>query len=820
MLHYSKRKEVNRRWLQDQSNFTSEDFVPNEDTYVAITFRKRGHTQQSRKMMDKQLQKYFDKADEASINQTRELSNNWRNLKTTYDSFMNLSPNERRRTDTANMRGYQLDRSGRILYSFEDNCVYNVRIGEQFNKIIVISKNHDLTTMEKRSVFDNPFLYEPVSPYRIQWPRADIKDQAQLSLIQIEQTLGQVSDAFKNISSATDAFSTTMSKTMADFSSSVNNMAQQNVQIQQNFEKLINKQESVTTGDELPSDAYIERYGRGTVWYHEDGHKPDGTQKMKYYTRGSKGYREKVDMFGWIDDGKFIYNPTVEAQKQPVQPITVNNTVQQENTAITPVINNLLTQLNEIITQMSSFDIVANMSNMYTAIIQAAADIRTKVEEGLSSTDTKFTDFITKTSETLDNILATVNTKLKSVDYDTSLKQLSDSYQSLAKSIKDSEDNWGQKIMDVINKQNALFKKTEEHLQQSAAAARPNQEAIVPKIEVNATAELSPNAEQEITSIKELFTTLNEQYASYLQQVQQINTQLAGLTSITSTTNLLVDINTSINNSRAFYQNLLNNIETKLLESHGETRQLLTNGQAQNRQMLTDIQQNVSDGMTNLGNTIAQNNQLTNMQTVMLNQIGVNTERMLAQQAYNAWLIENGFKYAATIQDQIYNAYKALCDRPITPKYLIDDEVPIQNNLLRDIPDNVKIEVLEDANQIVPAESVEIVQRNGIDDLEQLRDQYVFFMNIMTNYLFDQDFINFAKRIGFVKIFNAYIQRNSNPELFNIFIQLANRKVLTESDYQLMEQLFNSIPCDMDVNIENLINKTAADVYNMWNVTP
>ena len=818
MLHYSRRKEVNRRWLQDQSNFTPDDFIPNEDTYVSIAFRKRNNTQHSRKMMEKRMQKYFDQADEAAINQTRELSNNWRNLKTTYDSFMNLTPNERRRTDTVNMRGYQLDRSGRILYSFEDNCVYNVRIGEQFNKIIVISKNHDFTTMEKRSIFDNPFLYEPVSPYRVQWPRADIKDQAQLSLVQIEQTLGQVSDAFKNISSATDAFSTTMSKTMADFSSSVNNMTQQNIQIQQNFEKLINKQESETTGDELPSKIYLAKYGRETVWYHPDGHKPDGTEKMNYFTRGSKAYREKVDTFGWIDDGKFIYNPSVESQRQPVQPITVNNTVQQENTAIIPVINNLqavITQLNETITQMSSFDIVANMSRMYTAVIQAAADIRTKVEEGLSSTDTKFTDFITKTSETLDNILASVNTKLVSADYDDSLKQLSDSYQSLAKSIKDSEENWSQKILDVINNQNALFKKTEQQLQQSAVAARPNQDAIVPKIDVRA--ELSASAEQEITTIRELFTTLNEQYASYLQQVQQINTQLAGFTSITSTTNLLADINTSINNSRAFYQNLFNNIETKLLESHGETRQLLTNGQAQNRQMLTDIQQNVSDGMTNLGNTIAQNNQLTNMQTVMLNQIGVNTERMLAQQAYNTWLIENGFEYAATIQDQIYNAYKALCDRPITPKYLIGDEVSVQNNLLRDIPDNVKIEVLEDANQIVPAESVDIVERNGIDELEQIRDQYVFFMNIMTNYLFDQDFLNFINRIGFLKIFNAYLQRNSNPQLFTIFIQLANRKVLTEEDYELMEQLFNSIPCNIDVNIDNLLNKTAADVHNMWN---
>ena len=83
--------------------------------------------------MDKQMQKYFDKADEALLN--KEMSDRWRNLKSTFDSYMNLTVNERRRTSIANMRGYQLDKNRKILYSFEDNCAYNIKITDLFNNI-------------------------------------------------------------------------------------------------------------------------------------------------------------------------------------------------------------------------------------------------------------------------------------------------------------------------------------------------------------------------------------------------------------------------------------------------------------------------------------------------------------------------------------------------------------------------------------------------------------------------------------------------------------------------------------------------------------
>ena len=813
MLHYS-RHTVKRKWIQDSSNFSANDFAPNDDTYVSISFRKRPHLPKTRKMMDKRIQKYFDKAEQDAINQTRNMSERYNNLRSVYDAYMNLSVNQRRKVPTTNMRGYQLDRNGRMLYSFEDNCVYNVSIGSNFNKIVVISIHHKFTDVEKRSIFDNPYTYEPVSPYRIQWPSTDIKGESQLSLIKIENSLANVGNVFKNIETATNTFAETMNKTMENFTSSVNNIAQQNVNIQNNLSDLLGEQMEEEDDDEenkdnvLPSSKYVKQYGRTFVRYLEDGTKPLGDKKTNRFKRGSPSYREKIDQYNWIDDGKFIYNP----EKLPKQstPITVNNTVTQENTSNTQVFNTLqvaINNLNAAISKMTAFDISANMSNLYTTISNIAEDVHAIKEHGLGDVNVQVTD-----SDRLNDILANINTKLSGSQYDETLKQLSDSYQNLVKSILESQGNLSDRITDVINNQNALFVRTEQQFKDCVAAAAPNQEAIIPHIDV--TASISDTTQQEINSLKDLYQVLNVQYKDFLEQVKQYNTQLTTLTPITKTIQDLGDINTMIDNSRKFYQDLFN----KLLASNDTTRKLLTDNQTQNRQMLTDIQQSVDNGITNLGNTIEQNNQLAGLQTAMLHQIGFNTEKMLAQNEYNQWLLQNGINYiTGVLQDQVYNAYKMLCDRPVSVQYLTAYEMNLQDRLLKDIPDNVRIEVIEDANQITPAINTQVVENGDTGNLEYLRNEYVFFMNILINYITDQTFINFAKSIGFSKFFNAYLQRNDNDLLFGVFIKLANRVELSEDDYNYMTNLFNSIPLNVDTNMNNLIEKTAVDIHNMMN---
>ena len=151
------------------------------DEYVATIpiIRFKPHKVKSRNMMDKMLNRYFDKVVESEFNQQRMRSEQWRQKRTLFDSYMNLSPAERRRVSVSDMRGYQMQRiddENVLLYSFEDNVVYNAKIDRQFNKIVVQSVNHELSDMEKRAVFDNPFGYEPVSPYRIKYKRTQVGD--------------------------------------------------------------------------------------------------------------------------------------------------------------------------------------------------------------------------------------------------------------------------------------------------------------------------------------------------------------------------------------------------------------------------------------------------------------------------------------------------------------------------------------------------------------------------------------------------------------------------------------------------------------------
>ena len=137
---------------------------------------------------------------------------------------MNLSPAERRRISVSDMRGYQMqriDKENVLLYSFEDNVVYNAKIGKQFNKIIVQSVNHKLSDMEKRAVFDNPFGYEPVSPYRIRYQRSQVGNA---QIVNLPGDLGANINEMKNAAE-------TISNAAQRMGDSINTVIQQNATI-------------------------------------------------------------------------------------------------------------------------------------------------------------------------------------------------------------------------------------------------------------------------------------------------------------------------------------------------------------------------------------------------------------------------------------------------------------------------------------------------------------------------------------------------------------------------------------------------------------
>ena len=138
------------------------------DEYVpTIPFiRERPHVFSSRRVLDRGLMTYFKQREEEGETQMRTLSARSQRLRSLASSYMDLSPSERRRIPTSLMHGYQFDERSRELYSFDENAVYKVEV-TTMGKLRILNKIRDLTDVDKRHVFDDPFRYKVISPFRV-----------------------------------------------------------------------------------------------------------------------------------------------------------------------------------------------------------------------------------------------------------------------------------------------------------------------------------------------------------------------------------------------------------------------------------------------------------------------------------------------------------------------------------------------------------------------------------------------------------------------------------------------------------------------------
>lgn len=886
MIRYWKhieKKPYHRPWLDSNINYSSKELSSPDDSYVSMSFRKKPHVQQSRRLMDKQMQKYFDKADEALLN--KQMSDRWRNLKSTFDSYMNLTVNERRRTSIANMRGYQLDKNRKILYSFEDNCAYNIKITDLFNKIEVTGKHHDFTDIEKRNIFDNPYAYTPISPYRITWPSVNVKGTADLSLVKIEQSLADVARA-------TEGFTNTMNATMNNFTSAVNNIVatQQNAAINQNFAQEEVKEEEPG----LRSKKYTEQYGLDTtVRYDVDengnptGLHPKANSRTRILYRGRSKYNERIDRYGWTDDGNYVWDPNTDPIPPP-QPLNVTNTINQgvNNVSlddasidkmasafaarVTPYMNgtiNSINQLNSVVSNMSSFDYTVNMNQLYATIVQAAADIRTVASEASENNTKMLRDAVSAVNEnnqsalntsleyqrqSLLYILDTVDKKLNTANFDQSILNLSDSYQALAKSLIKNEEDWATRIPDITNAQHAYVDRVEEKMKDVVEKVGLNQEALVSRI--------NTQEKESMDNIQEVLLAWAQQETNTLGQILQFNSQLAAQVQDDEIVKQLQDIQNRVDQSLNAYQNGLEAIEdqmsnnTRMLcdsitASDGETRQLINDAATTTNSLLTNGMQGltntiqdtqaqntrmIQDGVNALGNAMTSQSeaaqQMRELQAFLMQQLGSNTQKLLDQQDYTNRLLEYNIASDDALRNKIYQAYQMLCGLPIKSQNLPAIEVEPQRQLITNDPNRTNL-LLQDANEIIPAAvaSEQIAQSNGeaalspnvnlnMESIEYIRDQYVFFMDIMTNYITDQGLINLTKELGFNRLFNAYLQRGNNDYLMNLFIRIANHNEIKPEEYQTIRDTVNSLQNTLNVDMNDIIAKTRRRVNDMWNM--
>ena len=807
--------------------------LDDEGDYVAtIPFiRDKPRVGKTRKMMDKLLNRYFDKVVESEFNQQRMMGEKWRQKRTMFDSYMNLSPGERRRVPIANMRGYQIERKvndneNRLLYSFEDNIVYNAKIDPQFNKIVVQSVNHKFSDVEKRAIFDNPFAYEPVSPYRVIFPTTQA---GELQIVNLPGDLGANINELKNAAQ-------TISNAAVQMGNNMNTFVQQNAAIHNDFANL--RRDVQEDGD--PNRTYLLWNEDNSTVYIEGV-----THRVK---RGSQRYNDLVAA-GYVENGRWMVKPEPQA-------VNVVNEIHQEMN-VTAIIN----KLDEVIEVMNSFDIQVNLGNIYGAMNRVAERINflQDKENGLPM---------------MTNLLKNVSGKLSNAN--NGIKLLNDRYGEVIISIATGNDNLVRNIGNLVNQQKALIEESNQHLNQIEGHLQGIENKPDPPAIGDIVALIPRQGEMRINELMEF---LMNQYNDFLKQwvernsfIQQfvsaelsrvygeVNKRL--IDSFNRFTPLLENVNNELANTN---QNLLalgnaieneeektrerltegiNALGTQMADNQTQTGNLLTDavnalgtqmveGQTQNRNLLTDavnaLGTQMAEGQTRTGNLLtdavnALGTQMAEDQTQNrklitegINALGTqmvnNQQAIMDQQQYNQYMNEQNMGAYQGLYNMMYEAYAQLMNRPqIQPVIYLENRQPEIVNTNGFTP-----EAIDQVNRATAL--IEEVENNNPTnnemEREETRNDFIAFSSLLYRNFDNPDFYNFVDEVGFARLFRAYRDRNENASLMNFFIRLANRKDLNRGYLEEVAEFikYNDV---VDESYEQYLRDTFTKIQHMF----
>ena len=154
--------------------------------------------------------------------------------------------------------------------------------------------------MEKRAIFDNPFGYEPVSPYRIIFPTTQA---GELQIVNLPGDLGVSINEMKNAADAITGAAQQMGE-------SINTFTQQTAIIHNDFSGL---RDNVTAQGDPERTFLLWNDDNTTVYV------PGKTQKVK---RGKQAYKDLVSA-GYVERGRWMVKPKV-------QPVNVTNQIVQK----------------------------------------------------------------------------------------------------------------------------------------------------------------------------------------------------------------------------------------------------------------------------------------------------------------------------------------------------------------------------------------------------------------------------------------------------------------------------------------------------------
>ena len=381
--------------------------------YIPINKKQKYHRSQTRRLIEKNINNRFDTVEKDDYYSNIK-AEKWRMLKTNYDAYMNISPAERRTVTINNMRGFQYDQYEKILYSFEDGCVYSTEIDPVFNKINVLRKLHDMSDIEKRTVYDNPIKYPPVSAFRIRYPNNNTQFGNDIIIKMdesIENVANKLNTAAENINAATQ-----------------NIISQQN-NLQQNINA--NQQAVVQVGNQEEENTDLE--DGQVLHYNRDGSVPV-LSNSPYVYRNSKTYRSLINR-GFVDTGKFLFIPDTSNVK-----VDISQNIH---------LSDVLSKLDELISKMNSFDMGANFGNILSAINVMNTQLNGTVNQ-------EFNSLIENTQKQLTNMDTLQKTFTDYINLMKSTQQIEQS-NNIAKLVTD--------IKSMVETANQMYRDINDRLQ-------------------------------------------------------------------------------------------------------------------------------------------------------------------------------------------------------------------------------------------------------------------------------------------------------------------------------------------------------------------
>lgn len=748
--------------------------------YIPINKKEKYHRSQTKRLLAKKINKRFDAVEKEDY-YTNIRSERWRMLKTNYDAYMNISPAERRTVSTNNMRGYQYDQFTKVLYSFEDGCVYSTQIDPVLNKINVIRKLHDMSDIEKRSVFDNPIKYIPVSPFRIKWPQT-------VTQIAGNEIIIKMDESFENVTNK-----------LNEVSENINAAAQNIIAQQNNLQQNINTNQQAVVNVGKQEEENLDLQDGQALHYNRNGSLPVTNSSPIVY-RGSKNYRALINS-GFVDNGKYLYVPENNIK------VDINQSIQ---------LTGVLSKLEQLIAKMDSFDMGTNFGSILTAINGLNSQLQQQSNKKLLSdkVNKDFNSLIQNTQKQLKNMELLEKTFTDFVNLMKSTQQ-NDQSNNISKLITD--------IKSMVETTNKMYSEIHEKLYSNKMIDEdvPKQELSIEKpkngfrvstadiggIYEETSPDFKMTKEEFMDYIVEIYNDLIKKHISTLdaytqklknESILQNNGNNEQLVAISTKFESFI---TAYNQSYEQYKTLFDSINSALgivnTTITTQTDKMIENDSTNTNRLLQDNQLTRDSNYYNalgIAQTVFDTSKLITANVVSAIDRVNNT--LLDLPKFTELLIQSGFENAQQYAQIIYDNYVQLINRPLRinlPPDIVDalNSLASMNNIYNHVG------ILDDNN----------TDEERIVSADQIRYDIYEFISFLYPYKDNEDFIQFCRTLGFNNMFSAYRVRDKYEYLQQLFSKIMRGSPFT---YEELQQYGNYIT-SLKLNEDNKFNKDFTD---------